>query len=315
MSLKKIFGDFLVMTRSERNGALVLIVLILLVITIRVMLPFILKKDKSYLAEIEQKIRLIEQQEILESHPDPDYSAQQINTPSASNNISDTDSAKPLVLFDFNPNTVTKKELSELGFSGKVANTIINYRAKGGIFRKKSDLLRVYGLDSTFYMNIESYITIPADTIIIKRKEPDIENRTVEKKVASIEINSADSAEWTMLPGIGPVFAKRICSYRKSLGGFVTVNQLKEVYNFSEETYNNIYKRLTIDASNVITININFADITELKQHPYCNFETAKKITDYRSRKGSFSSVEQLLNESLLDSMRFHKLAPYLRIE
>lgn len=42
-----------------------------------------------------------------------------------------------LSLFVFNPNTVSKEQLIKLGFKEKTANTFINYRNKGGQFRKR----------------------------------------------------------------------------------------------------------------------------------------------------------------------------------
>ena len=49
------------------------------------------------------------------------------------------------------------------------------------------------------------------------------------KKIQAIDINTADSAAWVALNGIGPGFAKRIMTYREKLGGFYQVDQLKEV--------------------------------------------------------------------------------------
>ena len=40
--------------------------------------------------------------------------------------------------FRFNPNTVSGEDLERLGFTEKQAQAILNYRAKGGRFRRKS---------------------------------------------------------------------------------------------------------------------------------------------------------------------------------
>jgi competence ComEA-like helix-hairpin-helix protein len=63
-----------------------------------------------------------------------------------------------------------------------------------------------------------------------------------------INLNSADSAELVKLYGIGPVLSKRIIKYRNSLGGkFQSVDQLKNVYGLSEETFNSIKPYLIVD--------------------------------------------------------------------
>lgn len=55
-----------------------------------------------------------------------------------------------------------------------------------------------------------------------------------------IELNSADTTELKRLRGIGSVLSSRIVKYRARLGGFSSVEQLKDVYGLSEETYNSI---------------------------------------------------------------------------
>jgi competence ComEA-like helix-hairpin-helix protein len=63
----------------------------------------------------------------------------------------------------------------------------------------------------------------------VRRKWVDYKSG-VRRKQQAIDINTADSAAWVALNGIGPGFAKRIMTYREKLGGFYQVDQLKEVY-------------------------------------------------------------------------------------
>ena len=61
--------------------------------------------------------------------------------PSASNGRDSTGNV--LVLFEFDPNTISLDSLQMLGFSYKQALTVIHYREKGGRFRKKEDFSKV----------------------------------------------------------------------------------------------------------------------------------------------------------------------------
>lgn len=201
-------------------------------------------------------------------------------------------------LTKFDPNTASFTELISLGFSSKVAGTIVKYREKGGRFYKTSDLLKVYGIDTIFYKTVFPYIVIPGS-----------KNQTIEK---AIEINSADTAQWMSLKGIGPVYAKRICNYRNLLGGFVSVEQLKEVYGFPEETFLACKDFLFVDPALVRKIDLNFSDVEELAKHPYCDFNTARKIVNYRSEKGIINTSKALLTCSAIDSATYVKLKPYL---
>ncbi|MEW6356269.1 MAG: helix-hairpin-helix domain-containing protein [Planctomycetota bacterium] len=49
------------------------------------------------------------------------------------------------------------------------------------------------------------------------------------KYTYDIDLNSANWAELTLLPGVGEATAKRIVELREKLGGFTSVEQLKEV--------------------------------------------------------------------------------------
>ena len=67
--------------------------------------------------------------------------------------------------FRFNPNTVTVEDLMRLGFSEKQAQSIDNYRSKGGRFRRKSDFAKSYVVADSVYRRLEAYIDIPMTDI------------------------------------------------------------------------------------------------------------------------------------------------------
>ena len=73
-------------------------------------------------------------------------------------------------LFHFDPNNAPAKDLLMLGFSQNLATRITRYREKGGKFKTKSDLLKIYGVDSTFYQRLYPFISLP-EREANKRKE------------------------------------------------------------------------------------------------------------------------------------------------
>lgn len=308
MRIKAFIANLLIMSKAERNGSFVLLIILVLLILVRIAIPHLKKDDSSYFEEIERKIAILEKQKdslnLIEASK---KSMQDVTSIDRNNNISNKvehTKLKPQY-FQFDPNTVSYSELLSLGLSDKVAATFLKFRLKGAKFYKPDDLKKVYGIDSITYQKLKDYITIATYKNNLQEKD------TLPKKVFSIEINSADSADWVKLFGIGPVYARRICNYRKYLGGFVYIEQLKEVYNLPEETYNNIYHNLRIDTLNVKQININFADIDNLKRHPYCTYASARKIVNYRAENGSFLSINQLLLDSVLSVYEFKRLSPY----
>ncbi len=101
----------------------------------------------------------------------------------------------------------------------------------------------------------------------------------VTRTYTSVELNAADSATLETLPGIGPAFASRIIKYRTLLGGYLKVEQLKEVYGMPEETYERIKPLCTISATNVKMIAAEALWKTPYKfYHPYLSKELKAAI-------------------------------------
>jgi DNA uptake protein ComE-like DNA-binding protein len=204
----------------------------------------------------------------------------------------------------FDPNSSDFNQLKQFGFSRFQANNLIEFRKKAGVFKTRSDLLKIYGIDSTFFKTIENHIQIENvnETQIVK----------IKPALFLVELNSADSTQLVKLNGIGSVFANRIIKYRDLLGGFYSTSQLLEVYNFSEETFRNIENNITADTLLIRKIRINFAEYPELLRHPYFNKKQVEAVLNYRNKNGSFQDIIQLKSSGLVDSETFLRIGPYL---
>jgi competence protein ComEA len=117
----------------------------------------------------------------------------------------------------FNPNNMTIQDWKLLGVPAFIANRIVRYKEKGGRFYSANDLLKIYGFDKHIYISVEPYLKF--ETKIENYYEPH-QYSLHPKVIKTLELNIADSLQLDNLPGIGPIFAKRIINYRKLLGGF-----------------------------------------------------------------------------------------------
>ena len=320
MKKKKSADQLFQMSRRERNASIVLLFIIVFLVVFRFAIPKLFQTNDEIPTEVVERMKQIEQNQdsIFAARSEKRSERRTFNKAtsksqsyfrnSESKNDQKTKSENIThELFPFDPNVVTHDELLKLGFSEGVANVLLKYRERGGKFKTDADLKKIYGVDSLLFARLLPYISIEGNL------ESDFQQNRADEIV--LEMNSADSAAWTTLKGIGPSYAGRICKYRKMLGGFTSEQQLLEIYNFPRETFDAIKGSLKIDLSTVTMFNINFADISELKSHPYCKYENAKKIVDYRSKHGSYKSVDQLLTDSVLTSDVFYKLSLYLSVE
>jgi competence protein ComEA len=217
--------------------------------------------------------------------------------------------------FSFNPNTASKDELVKLGFSIYLASRLENYRNKGGKFVIKSDLLKLYGMDSALYSTLYTWIELPIEKNVKKYEEKKgIEPTRILAK-EKFDLNHADSTQFISVYGIGSKLSARIIKYRDRLGGFISADQLTEVYGLDTIVISELKKKTFIeDNFKPRALEINSVTEKELASHPYIRYAIAKAITAYRFQHGNFKSIEDLTEVAIIDPPTFEKIKPYLSI-
>ena len=219
--------------------------------------------------------------------------------------------------FVFDPNTADSTQLLRLGLQSWQVMNIYKYRAAGGVYRKKEDFARLYGLTAKQYRELEPYIHISADyqpaLTLVKEEKVSNQRDTLRYPVKigegeNIDLNVADTSLYKKVPGIGSYYARRIADYAQRLGGFVSVDQLDEIENFPRDAK----KYFVVSTSQVRQLNVNRLSLNELKRHPYINYYQAKAIVDYRRLQGPLHSLDdlRLLPDFSDDVIR--RLEPYV---
>ena len=138
--------------------------------------------------------------------------------------------------------------------------------------------------------------------------------RTYEKKkLVRFDINTADTVQLKQLRGIGKVLSRRLVKYRDLLGGFVTMDQLDEVYGLQDSVLVQLDTMTFIDDDfKPRIINVNTSTVNDLSRHPYITRVVARAIYNYKFQHGEFATVEELDNVQLLDSLTLAKITPYI---
>lgn len=306
MSIK----DYFSFTKSEKRGVIVLLTILGIVLLSFPFVDYIKNEGKPDFSVFENEIIAFEQQ--LEQ--------QKEDKQASKNKLAFLDTIQ---FFDFDPNTINDEEWKKLGFKDWQIKTINNYKYKGGNWKTKSDVARIFGLDSIHFEKLYPYILLPeeleqknfySDKKSFKKKNYD--NNNYEPKAPTfVDINLADTTEFKELKGIGSAYAKRIVAYRTSLGGFVAKEQLREVWGISEETYQKILPYLQLSSNKINKININTAEVDELKSHPYIKWKIANAIVKYRQANGKYQSLEDLNQLHLLNEATIKKITPYIKVE
>jgi DNA uptake protein ComE-like DNA-binding protein len=238
------------------------------------------------------------------------------NNDEAKDNYNTAPSNKKDSLFYFDPNTINYEQAVMLGFSGKTAHTLINYRSKGGKFYKVLDLKKLYGVDEGLFDKLKPFV------VLDKRNAHDNTYKPFEKKTSfaksekqniTIEINSADSVQWNQLKGISFGRARMIIKYRTMLGGFYNIEQIKEVKYFTDSLFNMIKANLTVNPALVQKLKVNTVDFKTMVHHPYIKYEGTKCIFALKRNKKIVAN--DLINSSCFSREALDKVLLYLDFE
>lgn len=225
----------------------------------------------------------------------------------------------------FDPNTADSSTLVHLGLKPWQASNMLKYRAKGGRYRKTEDLKRLYGMTDSMYLALLPYVVI--DTLAIDRWRDSVRmaadsvpRYVSHKRDTILNLRTADTTELKMIKGIGSYRAKQIIRYRERLGGFVSVEQLREVKalqplltdSLSADT---LLAHFFIDSVCVVPLKVNSMRVEQLQRHPYLSFEQARAIYELRRKKIHLKHLDQLRTLDCLTEQDIQRLRPYLSFE
>ena len=308
---KKFLRDYFTFNKRERNGLLVLLFIMVLITLWPTVYTAYYKGDLEKVTVIQLSLDSLKPEDkksmFDNNHSDTLLTALEAEYSSESNTTNPTE----IILFSFDPNALDGDGWRRLGIPEKNIRTILKYKDKGGKFYKKEDLKKIYGFREADYNRLEPYISFPQKPIFENAEKKETE-RKVETIRTPLELNTADSMALLAVNGIGPALASRIIKYRNKLGGYVMVEQLREVYGLLPESFEQVKGQFQVDASKVKKLNINTVTTNELKQHPYFRNPLAAMVISYRDQHGSFAQPQDLKNIELINDSVYQKIVPYL---
>jgi competence protein ComEA len=292
--------EYFTFTRKERNGILVLLILLIIMQGAIVFTHYY--KPPKEVADISafQKEVLAFQQSMQEKDSTMPYGGATKETTVAE-----------ITLFPFNPNVIDEAQWKSLGVNERTVHSIKNYLSKGGHFYKKEDLKKIYNLRPEEYLRLEPYIAIEDKN---KSEKSDKEFVKQPREVVLVEINGASKEDLMKLPMVGEKRAEQIIKYRDRLGGFVKKEQLKEVYSIPDSIYQMILPGIALNAGLIKPIKLNSIS-SDTIYHPYLKKNLLKMILNYRNQHGAFTDKLVLKKLPLMTDSVYAKLEPYFSLD
>lgn len=93
-----------------------------------------------------------------------------------------------------------------------------------------------------------------------------------------VDINTASATEWDALPGIGEVLSKRVVNYRAALGGFMSVDQVANVYGLDSAWVDDNRKRLKVQAGSHEVLCLDSLTFKALVKHPLFDAGQTRRV-------------------------------------
>lgn len=314
MMIRRFLRQYFTFNRRERNGILVLLVLIGVLLTGLVIAELAVTETAYDFSGFNRMAAGLRMREPVRASVRKDSAEKESRVPLVAEAAGEHSIYRKQELFYFNPNGLPVEDWMRLGLSRAQAESVKNFEAKGGRFRKKEDLRRLYVISPEFYLRVEDHIVIPPADNVSASAVPVGVPALARPAPGIVELNAADTAELMSLPGIGAVFARRIISYRNRLGGFERIEQLLEVFGFDADRFEQIRMLVKADPEYLSRININTIGADELKRHPYFTPSVAQAIVSFRKAHGAFQRLDDLRRIDLVNEDLYRKIAPYLTL-
>ena len=277
-------------------------------ILVNLFLPYFISRKPTDFSDFERQIALFEAEQ--ERYHDSVSNRNEAGY-SKSNGAGDK-----LTPFVFDPNELQADQWKKLGLEDRQIKVILNYLNKGGRFRVKQDLAKMYCISEQEYRILEPYIeikTLPPDKKVDKGTEitPFPFDPNYLTKEQGLEM------------GLHENVINAIISYRKNGGHFKSSSDLKKIYTLTEEEYSILepFIQIAADTSMAfplkknVVIELNSADSLDLQQLRGIGPSFSRRIIKYRDLLGGFYSTAQLLEVYGMDSTKYLGIASQVTVD
>ncbi len=280
-------------TKDQRSG----IFLLLLLITIVQGVWFYWSSEKSHQAENPSSQEWLAMQTVVDS-------------------LKTHKKETTTKIYPFNPNFITDYKGQQLGMSLEELDRLFAFRKQNKYVNSAKEFQQVTQVSDSLLGAISPYFKFP-DWVNQPRKNPytPFQKNNDSKKAAILvkDINEATADDLIKLYGIGPALSERILKRRTSLGAFVSMEQMNEIWGLSPEVIELLQQHFTISHPPTIEkIAINNLSSKELAKFPYFNYALAKEIVTYRSMHNGIRSIEDLTKIKGMPNEKIKIIALYL---
>lgn len=206
---------------------------------------------------------------------------------------------KPTI-YPFNPNFITDFKGYKLGMSTAEIDRLLEFRKKNLYVNSAEEFQELTKVSDSLLATMSPYFKFP-DWVKNKKQSKAFENYpnhayAKKEKIQIIDINLASQEDLIKVYGIGPGLSERILKQKEALGGFISMDQMNDVWGLSPEVIEKLNEQFKVGViPTVKKVKINDASAKELQLFPYFRYPLNKEIVTYRSMNNGIKSSEDLV--------------------
>jgi DNA uptake protein ComE-like DNA-binding protein len=201
--------------------------------------------------------------------------------------------------YSYNPNFISDFKAYKLGMTLPQINRLHAFRQQGNFANSPKEFQAVTGISDSLLeviapnFKFPDWVNNPRSSYYPKSKWKEFPKKEALK---ILDINQATKEDLMKIVGIGDAISDRILKQKEILGGFVSMDQMTDVWGLTPEVIAELDKYFIVESlPKFKKININIASIKELGQFYYFRYPISKNIVAYRSMNGDVK-IEDLAN-------------------
>lgn len=217
----------------------------------------------------------------------------------------------------FNPNFISDYKGYKLGMSVHEIDRLFAYRKQDKYVNSAEEFQKVTKISDSLLKSISPYFKFP-DWVKNKKEHKEYVNydahfRKDNEKIKPIDINDATQEDLMKVYGVGAAISERILKFKESVGCFVSMEQMDDIWGLNPEVITKLKARFKIiTVPKIKKLDINNASLKEISQFPYFRYALAKEIITYRTMNGDFKNPTDLTKIKGLSIEKANIIALYL---
>ena len=294
----KIFKSHFWYTKNQRNGILLLLIIIIF-------------------------LQLILHFKNFDSHQMVDLSQSKITSYNKQLDSLKKKSSKKkkFKIYPFNPNYISDYKGYQLGMNVDEIDRLLAYREQRLYVNSAKEFQAITKISDSLLKKISPFFKFP-EWVQKKNNNKNYQQRYIPNsrinvsEITTVDINKATLKDFTFIEGVDEYLSERIIKYRSKLQGFSFKEQLFEVWGLDELIANKILSTFSIKNKPIIKkVNINTASFKEVLSNPYIDYELCVKIFDYRDEVAELQSISEIKNIEGFPIKKYNRIVLYLLAE